>query len=128
MDFEIISREDCQPQSMSGDRQEMFSKLEQDLIAQVKMCEANRKHFKITADIASANKFQQMMEHTKKDLDALRYAFKRGDPVPRFHYEVRSFSRMVANLDLTENELELNVIQGLSYSVPNPKEIYTYCK
>ncbi|TRY63934.1 hypothetical protein TCAL_14360 [Tigriopus californicus] len=128
MDFEIISREDCQPQNMSGDRQEMFSKLEQDLIAQVKMCEANRKHFKLTGDIASSNKFQQMMEHTKKDLDALRYAFKRGDPVPRFHYEVRSFSKMIANLDLAENELELNVIQGLSYSVPNPKEIYTYCK
>ena len=32
MDFEIVSKEEC---SMSGDREEMYSKLEQDLIGQV---------------------------------------------------------------------------------------------
>ena len=37
------------------------------------MCIHRRAHFKATAEIASANKFQQMMEHTKKDIDTLRY-------------------------------------------------------
>ena len=32
MDFEIVSREECE---MVGDREEMYSKLEQDLISQV---------------------------------------------------------------------------------------------
>ena len=32
MDFEIVSREEC---SVMGDREEMYSKLEQDLISQV---------------------------------------------------------------------------------------------
>ena len=32
MDFEIVSREEC---NVTGDRAEMFSKLEQDLISQV---------------------------------------------------------------------------------------------
>ena len=32
MDFEILSKEEC---SMTGDREEMFSKLEQDIISQV---------------------------------------------------------------------------------------------
>ena len=37
MDFEIVSKEEC---SISGDREEMYSKLEQDLIGQV-----GRKYF-----------------------------------------------------------------------------------
>jgi hypothetical protein len=32
MDFEILSKEEC---NMTGDREEMFSKLEQDIISQV---------------------------------------------------------------------------------------------
>lgn len=32
MDFEIVSREEC---AVVGDREEMFSKLEQDIISQV---------------------------------------------------------------------------------------------
>ena len=32
MDFEIVSKEEC---SVTGDREEMYSKLEQDLIGQV---------------------------------------------------------------------------------------------
>ncbi len=34
-----------------------------------------------------------------------RFAFKRGDPVPRFHYETRAFSKVVSNTDLTDNDL-----------------------
>ena len=33
MDFEIVSKEEC---TVTGDREEMFSKLEQDIISQVK--------------------------------------------------------------------------------------------
>ena len=93
-----------------GDREEMFSKLEGDLISQVclfvlqntktnslqvKMCMTNRTYFKEVGDVASANKFEQMAVHAKKDLDSVRFAFKRGDAVPKFHYETRSFSRVV---------------------------------
>ena len=128
MGFEIVAREDCRPEDMSRDRHEMYSKLEKDLIAQVKTCEANRAHFKSTGDVSTANKFQQKAEHTKKDLDSLRYAFKRGDPVPRFHYETHAFSKMVANVDLNDNELEFGVVQGINYNVANPKELHSYCR
>jgi coiled-coil and C2 domain-containing protein 1 len=67
-----------------------------------------------------------MEEHTKKDLDSLRFAFKRGDPVPKFHYEVRSFSKVVCCFDLTDNELEFAVVQGINLSVA--KDAHTYCR
>ena len=61
------------------------------------MCMTNRTYFKEVGDVASANKFEQMAVHAKKDLDAVRNAFKRKDPVPKFHYETRSFSRVVSS-------------------------------
>jgi len=125
MDFEIVSKEEC---NITGDREEMFSKLEQDIISQVKMCMTNRTYFKEVGDIASANKFEQMALHSKKDLDAIRFAFKRGDPVPKFHYETRAFSRVVSNTDLTDNDLELNILNGINYVVKNPKDVDTYIK
>ena len=57
-----------------------------------------------------------------------RFAFKRGDEVPRFHYEVRAFSMVVCNSDLSDVELELTVVKGINYGVGNPKEIDTYCR
>jgi len=125
MDFEIVSKEEC---NVTGDREEMFSKLEQDIISQVKMCMTNRTYFKEVGDVASANKFEQMALHSKKDLDAIRFAFKRGDPVPKFHYETRAFSRVVSNTDLTDNDLELNILNGINYVVKNPKDVDTYIK
>merc|ERR1719392_519606 len=123
MDFEIVSKEEC---NITGDRDEMFSKLEQDIISQVKMCMTNRTYFKEVGDVASANKFEQMAVHAKKDIDTVRFAFKRGDPVPKFHYETRSFSRVVSNTDLTDQDLELNIMSGIDYVVKNPKDVDTY--
>jgi len=125
MDFEIVSKEEV---TITGDREEMFSKLEQDIISQVKMCMTNRTYFKEVGDIASANKFEQMALHSKKDLDSIRFAFKRGDPVPKFHYETRAFSRVVSNTDLTDNDLELNILNGINYVVKNPQDVDTYIK
>merc|ERR1712061_891061 len=125
MDFEIVKREDC---AVVGDREEMFSKLEKDLIEQVKMCMTNRTYFKEVGDIASSNKFEQMALHSKKDLDAVRNSFKRGDAVPKFHYETRAFSRVVSNTELSDNDLELSILNGINYVVNNPKEVDTYIK
>lgn len=136
MGFEIVSKEDCSQSAAVQElgktgRHEMYAKLEQDLIKQVKTCDANIKHFKGTGDVASMNRFHQMAEHTKKDLDALRFAFRRGDAVPKFHYEVRSFSRVVCNTDLSDHELEFSVERGVNLSVSpssSPKQLDTYCR
>ena len=92
------------------------------------MCMTNRTYFKEVGDIASSNKFEQMALHAKKDLDAVRNSFKRGDPVPKFHYETRAFSRVVSNTDLTDNDLELSIINGINYVVKNPKDVDTYIR
>ena len=55
-----------------------------------------------------------------------RFAFRRGDAVPKFHYEVRSFSKVIICSDLTDNELEFAVVQGINLNVA--KDAHTYCR
>ena len=46
--------------------------------------------------------------------------------MPKFHYEVRAYSRVVCNTDLTDNELEFTVHQGINLN--GPKDLDSYCK
>jgi coiled-coil and C2 domain-containing protein 1 len=43
--------------------------------------------------------------------------------VPKFHYETRSFSRVVSNTDLNDNDLELIIVNGINYVVKDPKKV-----
>lgn len=123
-DFDIISADDCSPNS-DGD---IFERLEKDLIEQLKKFVTTRNHFKAIGDVASANRFEQQALSSKKDLDIVRIARKNQCPVPRFHYEARSFSIVQCNTDLGTNDLELTIVQGINYNVPNPKEVDTYVR
>ncbi len=61
------------------------------------------------------------------DLDALRHSFRRGDKIPRFYYEVRSFSRVVCNSDLSDAEMEILVVKGINLGAV-AKDADTYVK
>jgi len=56
------------------------------------MCMRTRDHYKTIGDIGSANRFEGLALETKKDLDAIRLAAKRGQELPKYHYENRIFS------------------------------------
>lgn len=56
------------------------------------MCMKNVDYFKKSGDIPMSEKFEKFNQHSRKDLESLRNAFKHGLPVPRFHYENRIFS------------------------------------
>ena len=38
------------------------------------------------------DRFQKMEQGCRKDLESLKSARRHGDPLPKFHYETRSFS------------------------------------
>ncbi|KAE8737866.1 hypothetical protein FOCC_FOCC016661 [Frankliniella occidentalis] len=123
-DFDVIAAEDC----VAGTDDEIYEKLVQDLQKQVQTCITTRDHFKAIGDIASANRFENMAVHSKKDMVAIKHAFKRKDSVPRFHYENRSFSIVQCCTDLMDNDLELTIVQGINYNVSNPKDVDTYVR
>ncbi|CAH1388380.1 unnamed protein product [Nezara viridula] len=122
--FEVVSIKDCLP----GTNAEIYEQLKVDLKRQFEMCLETKQHYKALGDVANANMFEQLAVHTKKDLDRVIVLHERDDPVPRFHYEMRNFSIVKANTDLNDNDLQLSIIHGINYNVPNPKEIDTYVR
>nr|XP_024215696.1 coiled-coil and C2 domain-containing protein 1-like isoform X2 [Halyomorpha halys] len=122
--FEVVSIKDCLP----GTNVEIYEQLKVDLKRQFEMCIETKHHYKALGDVANANMFEQLAVHTKKDLDRVTVLHERDDPVPRFHYEMRNFSIVKANTDLNDNDLQLSIINGINYNVPNPKEIDTYVR
>ncbi|XP_061182028.1 coiled-coil and C2 domain-containing protein 1-like [Saccostrea echinata] len=126
--FVMVQKEDVE---LSGDRTEVYQKLEQDLINQIGICATNGQHFTKLGDVVSAAKFEKMENGCRKDLDALKNAFKHNDPVPKFHYENKTFSLVQCNTDLGDNDLEITVVRGLQYNLPekySEKDVDTYVK
>ncbi|XP_059484969.1 coiled-coil and C2 domain-containing protein 1-like isoform X2 [Neocloeon triangulifer] len=124
-DFEYVTP----PANCTGDEaSEIYVKIEDDLKKQMKLCLATRDHYKATGDVAGANKFEQLAVQTKRDYNMVKACHLRGETLPRFRYENRAFQILQCNTDLGENDLELVIVQGISYTVPNPKEIDTYVK
>lgn len=56
------------------------------------------------------------------------FFFRNNQILPKFYYETKTFNIVRSNTDLSDVELEINVIRGISYNVQNPKEIDTYVR
>ncbi|XP_046961608.1 coiled-coil and C2 domain-containing protein 1-like isoform X2 [Vanessa cardui] len=129
--FDVISNEDCDPpddSTISLDDEDVMSRLHQQLTSQLKLCLTNRDHYKAMGNIAESNRFEHLAVSVKQDLDVVKVAKSLGENPPKFHYENRKFSVIQCNTDLNENDLELTIVRGIAYNVPNPKEVDTYVK
>ncbi|RVE50325.1 hypothetical protein evm_004991 [Chilo suppressalis] len=131
--FDIVSAEDCGPSAdgastISADDDDVLSRLHQQLSSQLKLCLSNRDHNKAMGHIAEANRFDHLAVTVQQDLDVVAVAKSLGQNPPKFHYESRQFAVVQCNTDLNENDLELTIVRGIAYNVPNPKEVDTYVK
>lgn len=85
-------------------------------------------HHNALGDIAGKNRFDNLALTVQRDLDIVKLAHRRGNSVPKFNIETKSFNIVQCNTDLAETELEINVVRGIGYNVPKAKEIDTYVK
>lgn len=123
--FAIINEDDCDPNENSAD---IRVRLEEQLAKQLMMCKNTRDHHKAMGDVAGMNRFENLALSVQKDLDFLRATKRKNLEIPKFHYEQKSFNIIHCNTDLSDNEVEICVIRGLNYNVPNPKDVDTYVK
>ncbi|XP_058461849.1 coiled-coil and C2 domain-containing protein 1-like isoform X2 [Malaya genurostris] len=124
--FTMVAEEDC---TATDDADvDLNTRLEEQLSKQLIMCKNTRDHHRAMGDVAGTNRFENLACTVQKDLDFVRLAHKKRLPVPKFHYEMKQFNVVKCNTDLSDNEVEVTVVRGISYNVPNPKEIDTYVK
>lgn len=122
--FTIVNAEDPH----DDDTSDISARLEEQLHKQLKMCKTTRDHHKALGDVAGTNRFENLALSVQKDIDILKVGRRNKLPVPKFHYEKKAFNIVKSNTDLTENEMEVNVIRGISYVVASPKDVDTYVK
>ncbi|XP_033105258.1 coiled-coil and C2 domain-containing protein 1-like isoform X2 [Anneissia japonica] len=118
-------------EEVTGDRGEMFSRLQISLKKQIQTCDSNRRQFSQMGNINEVEKFEQMSRTSRQDLDTLVNAHAHGDPIPRFHYEYRTLPSLRVCPDLSENQAEIVIIRGVQLSPPSgysAKDLDTYVK
>ncbi|XP_035898568.1 coiled-coil and C2 domain-containing protein 1-like isoform X1 [Anopheles stephensi] len=134
--FTIVNSEDCdqtgegheQPALDEGIDGETRIRLEEQLSKQLIICRNTRDHHRAMGDIGGMNKFENLALNVQKDLDLVRLGHRQGLPLPKFHYEKLQFNVVKCNTDLSDNEIEICVVRGINYNVPNPKDVDTYVK
>ena len=95
-----------------------YESLESQLKAQIDtaMVAKQQAHTQGQKDLAVA--FYKDQRRFEQDLEVVRTARRRGEAVPLYHYEDRTFTRVISFPDIHEAELEVAVLQG--HSLPPP--------
>ncbi|XP_044266169.1 coiled-coil and C2 domain-containing protein 1-like isoform X2 [Tribolium madens] len=126
-EYEMVMADECTEDNNSNT--DVIARLENQLTKQLKMCLSTRDHHKALGDVGGTNRFERLALNVTKDLDIVRLARRTpGARIPKFHYENRDFSIVKSFTELGENDLELTIVRGISYTCSNPKEIDTYVK
>ncbi|XP_023220187.1 coiled-coil and C2 domain-containing protein 1-like [Centruroides sculpturatus] len=113
-DYVIVEKSECVAIGEGEDSEDLYSRLETDLVNQIEICQRNKDHFLKLGDVSSASKFEKLAHGSRKDLDVVKHLRKLGEPLPRFHYETRLFSIVQCNTDLSDTDFEISVERGIN--------------
>lgn len=126
---DVDESENANVEDSKGDEENGISiRLQEQLAKQLMMCKNTRDHFRAMGEVASMNRFENLALGVQKDLDFVRLAHKEKLRTPKFHYEQKNFTIIKCNTDLNDNEVEINILRGINYTVPNPRDVDTYVK
>lgn len=112
--FELISEKDFADTADC----DVYEMLKHELQEQIKSCMTRRAQFKDMGDVANANRFEQQALSFKKDLNKVLMYQTSGHPIPKFHYEQKSFPIVHCFSDIAAGELELSIVQAVSLAKP----------
>ncbi|KAL8164524.1 UNVERIFIED_CONTAM: Coiled-coil and C2 domain-containing protein 1A, partial [Gekko kuhli] len=62
--------------------------------------------------------FEKMAEDCKKNMEILKQAHAKGFPLPRYHYEQRTFSVIKIFPELNSNDMVLSVVKAINLPAP----------
>ncbi|NXC78407.1 C2D1A protein, partial [Anhinga anhinga] len=85
---------------------------------QHEMCLNYSKQFTHLGNIAETTKFEKMAEDCKQNMEILKQAHARGFPLPKYHYEQRTFSVIKIFPELNSNDMVLSIVKGINLPAP----------
>lgn len=115
--------------SRSPEDEDVFTRLETRLQEQLDMANQNAQHYNQLGHIQETARFQKIANDCQHDLDAVANARSYWLPVPKFHYEERSFPVIRCCPELDEGVAEVVVVRGINLPLPEgyaAKDLDTY--
>ncbi|XP_007425917.1 coiled-coil and C2 domain-containing protein 1A [Python bivittatus] len=85
---------------------------------QHEMCISYSKQFTHLGNITETIKFEKMAEDCKKNMEILKQAHAKGLPLPKYHYEQRTFSVIKIFPELNSNDMILSIVKGINLPAP----------
>ncbi|XP_044526333.1 coiled-coil and C2 domain-containing protein 1A [Gracilinanus agilis] len=85
---------------------------------QHEMCLKYSNQFTHLGNVVETSKFEKMAEDCKKSMEILKQAHSRGFPLPKFHYEQRTFSVVKIFPELNSSDMVLFIVKGINLPTP----------
>ncbi|KAM3623583.1 uncharacterized protein V6R79_012954 [Siganus canaliculatus] len=82
-------------------------------------CLGNTQQFVIMGSVSEALKSEKLSEECMKNIEILKNAHAKGQPVPKCRTEERTFNTVKTNHNLTPNEMMLYIIRGINLPAPS---------
>uniref|UniRef100_A0A8C9YRQ0 Coiled-coil and C2 domain-containing protein 1B n=1 Tax=Sander lucioperca TaxID=283035 RepID=A0A8C9YRQ0_SANLU len=73
----------------------------------------------LMGNVSEALKFERLVEECMKNIEILKNAHAKGQPVPKCRTEERTFNTIKSNSNLTPNDLILYIIKGINLPAPS---------
>ncbi|EMP29640.1 Coiled-coil and C2 domain-containing protein 1A [Chelonia mydas] len=114
-DFVLVQRRGVSISPEAASQYMEFMKL---MRQQHEMCLNYSKQFTHLGNIAETTKFEKMAEDCKKNMEILKQAHAKGFPLPKYHYEQRTFSVVKIFPELNSNDMVLIIVKGINLPAP----------
>nr|XP_013797826.1 PREDICTED: coiled-coil and C2 domain-containing protein 1A-like [Apteryx mantelli mantelli] len=114
-DFVLVQRRGV---AISPEAASQYLELMKLIRQQHEMCMNYSKQFTHLGNIAETTKFEKMAEDCKQNMEILKQAHARGFPLPKYHYEQRTFNVIKIFPELNSNDMVLSVVKGINLPAP----------
>ncbi|KAJ6657690.1 hypothetical protein lerEdw1_002191 [Lerista edwardsae] len=115
-DFTLVQRRGV---NVSPEMAAQYTELVKLMRQQYEMCMSYSKQFTHLGNITETTKFEKMAEDCKKNMEILKQAHAKGFPLPKYHYEQRTFNMIKIFPELNSNDMVLSIVKGINLPAPS---------
>lgn len=127
-DFTLVQRRGV---NIAPETATQYTELVKLMKQQYEKCMNYSKQFTHLGNISETTKFEKMAEDCKKNMEILKQAHAKGFPLPKYHYEQRTFNMIKIFPDLNSNDMVLSIVKGVNLPAPSgvaPNDLDTFVR
>ncbi|XP_028906623.1 coiled-coil and C2 domain-containing protein 1A [Ornithorhynchus anatinus] len=105
--------------SMPPEATGQYAELTKLMKQQHEMCLSYSNQFTHLGNVTETSKFEKMAEDCRKNMEILKQAHAKGFPLPKYHYEQRTFNIVKIFPELNSNDMVLYIVKGINLPAPS---------